>query len=164
MNQLKLDLVLDAHHLAGPLDQLDEIVSSAGEINLPSGPDLLLGELMMVSLLFSSSDNELAESEISLINEIAQAIKGDEAEEINATNFIQIFKKLSFQVKITDAGNDTYGAWRDGTHDDLVLAVALACWAARHRAFTPLAIFFFSVKAKRKMRDPALSNAGGRSR
>ncbi len=36
----------------------------------------------------------------------------------------------NFQVKITDTGNDTYGAWREGTHDDLVLAVALALWCA----------------------------------
>jgi sulfur relay (sulfurtransferase) DsrF/TusC family protein len=34
----------------------------------------------------------------------------------------------NFQVKITDAANDTYGAWREGTHDDLVLAVALALY------------------------------------
>jgi len=34
----------------------------------------------------------------------------------------------NFQVKITDAANDTYGAWREGTHADLVLAAALALW------------------------------------
>lgn len=34
----------------------------------------------------------------------------------------------NFQVKITDTAHDTYGAWREGTHDDLVLAVALALW------------------------------------
>jgi hypothetical protein len=34
----------------------------------------------------------------------------------------------NFTVKITDAANDVYGAWREGTHDDLVLAVALAVW------------------------------------
>jgi len=37
---------------------------------------------------------------------------------------------LNFQVKINDLAHDSYGAWREGTHDDLVLAVALACWAA----------------------------------
>lgn len=94
IDQLKLDLVLAAHRLSGPLGQLDEIKPSEGEINLPDGPDLLIGELMMVALLFSSSDNEFAEHEISLINEIAQAIHGDEAEEINGTNLIQIFKKF----------------------------------------------------------------------
>jgi hypothetical protein len=35
-----------------------------------------------------------------------------------------------FQVKITAAANETFGVWRDGQHDDLVLAVALACWWA----------------------------------
>jgi hypothetical protein len=34
----------------------------------------------------------------------------------------------NFQVKITAAANETFGTWRDGQHDDLVLAVALACW------------------------------------
>jgi hypothetical protein len=37
---------------------------------------------------------------------------------------------LKFEVKITEAGHDTYGAWREGAHDDLVFAVALACWIA----------------------------------
>lgn len=37
---------------------------------------------------------------------------------------------LNYRYKITDAGNDTYSAWREGQHDDLVLALALAVWAA----------------------------------
>jgi hypothetical protein len=36
----------------------------------------------------------------------------------------------NFKVKITDTAHDSYGAWREGTHDDLVLAVALALWAS----------------------------------
>lgn len=35
---------------------------------------------------------------------------------------------LTFQVKITLDAHDTYGAWREGAHDDLVLSVALAVW------------------------------------
>jgi hypothetical protein len=35
------------------------------------------------------------------------------------------------RVKVSIAGNEQYGAWREGTHDDLVLAVALACWGMR---------------------------------
>jgi hypothetical protein len=34
----------------------------------------------------------------------------------------------TFRTKISPAGYDTYGAWREGEHDDLVLAVALAVW------------------------------------
>jgi hypothetical protein len=38
---------------------------------------------------------------------------------------------LNFRVKITDAGNDTYAAWREADHDDLVLATAIGCWYAQ---------------------------------
>jgi hypothetical protein len=37
----------------------------------------------------------------------------------------------AMRVKVTSAGHEQYGAWREGEHDDLVFAVALACWAAK---------------------------------
>jgi hypothetical protein len=37
----------------------------------------------------------------------------------------------SMRVRITDSGREQFGAWREGAHDDLVLAVALACWGVR---------------------------------
>ena len=43
---------------------------------------------------------------------------------------------LSFRVKITDRANDTYGSWREGIHDDMVLAVALSVWWGQ-RSLTP---------------------------
>lgn len=47
---------------------------------------------------------------------------------------ILIQELRSFRVQISDAGHDSYGAWRSGEHDDMVLAVALAAWMAqRHR-------------------------------
>lgn len=36
---------------------------------------------------------------------------------------------LSFRVRVSEAAYESYGAWREGEHDDLVIAVALACWA-----------------------------------
>jgi hypothetical protein len=39
----------------------------------------------------------------------------------------------NFKAKITNSGNDTYGAgaeWRVGSNDDLVLALAMALWTA----------------------------------
>ena len=35
---------------------------------------------------------------------------------------------LNFRVKISLSGHDSYEAWRESEHDDLVLAVGLAAW------------------------------------
>ncbi len=36
----------------------------------------------------------------------------------------------NFQVKISvETAHDSYGSWREGSHDDLVLALALALWS-----------------------------------
>jgi hypothetical protein len=35
---------------------------------------------------------------------------------------------LAFKVKMTPGGQETYESAREGDHDDLVIAVALACW------------------------------------
>ncbi len=43
----------------------------------------------------------------------------------------------NFRVKITLARNETFEAWREGQHDDLVLAVALAAWIG-DKALPPL--------------------------
>ena len=41
----------------------------------------------------------------------------------------QLVEELQkFKIKITLAGNDTYEAWRESDHDDLVIATAMACW------------------------------------
>jgi hypothetical protein len=45
-----------------------------------------------------------------------------------------VSETLAFRVKITAAANDTYGAWREGEHDDLVLAVAMAAWFAERQS------------------------------
>jgi hypothetical protein len=52
---------------------------------------------------------------------------------------------LNFQMRITPSANEVFGT-RRGEHDDIVLAIALACWFAEH--------------------EPSLSNSGlnGRSR
>ncbi len=37
---------------------------------------------------------------------------------------------LNFKIKVNTHANDTYEAWREGDHDDLVLSLALAAWYA----------------------------------
>ena len=40
----------------------------------------------------------------------------------------------SFKIKVNlQTGHDSYEHWRDGDHDDLVLSVAMAAWAAEQR-------------------------------
>lgn len=42
---------------------------------------------------------------------------------------ILVEELLNFRVKIdVKTAHDSYEAWREGAHDDLVLATALACW------------------------------------
>ncbi len=44
---------------------------------------------------------------------------------------------LAFRVKIDPlTAHDSYGAWREGAHDDLVLAVAVAAWWGQR--YTPV--------------------------
>ncbi|MFN0170108.1 MAG: hypothetical protein ACKV22_27115 [Bryobacteraceae bacterium] len=46
----------------------------------------------------------------------------------------------NFKVKVRPNGRWSLGGFRDGTHDDLVMSVALACWYARKLwpdSFTP---------------------------
>jgi hypothetical protein len=40
---------------------------------------------------------------------------------------------LNFRLKISRGGHDTYEPWREGEHDDLVLATALAVWYGEHQ-------------------------------
>lgn len=48
---------------------------------------------------------------------------------------ILVKELLSFQVKIDPAtAHDSYAVWREGIHDDLVLAVALAVWFGERSA------------------------------
>ena len=37
----------------------------------------------------------------------------------------------AMEVRVTSSGREQYAAWREGAHDDLVFAVALACWCAQ---------------------------------
>lgn len=46
---------------------------------------------------------------------------------------------LAFQVKISvSTAHDSYGSWREGAHDDLVLATALACWYGEAHPVLPM--------------------------
>ncbi|MBT9174209.1 MAG: hypothetical protein DDT21_02620 [Syntrophomonadaceae bacterium] len=49
---------------------------------------------------------------------------------------------LSFRVKIDlKSAHDAYEPWREGIHDDLVLAVALACWYGENQVVPNIRFF-----------------------
>lgn len=62
-----------------------------------------------------------------------------------------------FQAKITDAANVVTGAWREGQHDDLVLALALALWYVPR---TNSAVGMFAVTSSQPMPAEADLNRG----
>lgn len=50
---------------------------------------------------------------------------------------VLIREAQTFSVKVTPAGNETFESWRENEHDDLVLALALACWSAENLVWSP---------------------------
>ena len=38
---------------------------------------------------------------------------------------------MGMRVKVSNSDHERYGAWREREQDDLVLAVALACWCVK---------------------------------
>jgi hypothetical protein len=45
------------------------------------------------------------------------------------TDAAVLMKELeNYRIKVTTARNETFESWREGPHDDLVLAVAMAAW------------------------------------
>ncbi len=38
----------------------------------------------------------------------------------------------TLKIKVTPAANETYEAWREGDHDDLVFALSMPCWYGEH--------------------------------
>jgi hypothetical protein len=47
---------------------------------------------------------------------------------------------LGGRSRITSHAHDIYGAWREGAHDDLVLATALACWYGERKGGKTMSI------------------------
>jgi hypothetical protein len=40
---------------------------------------------------------------------------------------------MNFEIRVTQAAHESFGAFREGVHDDLVLAVAMAAWLGEQR-------------------------------
>jgi len=73
-------------------------------------------------------------AKINLVAAVQRALQEERLKIADVPERVTLLAELqNFQVKITAAANATYGAgdgWREGAHDDLVLALALALWYA----------------------------------
>lgn len=66
-----------------------------------------------------------------LVSALQVVVQQDRLKVAPALQLAGVFTKemQNFRIKQTASANVTYEAWREGDHDDLVLSVALACWA-----------------------------------
>jgi len=73
-----------------------------------------------------------------LVGKMQSLLQGGRLKIADALPEAEILKRelLSFRVKTTATGQDSYEAARERDHDDVVLAVALACWF-RHSMTEP---------------------------
>jgi hypothetical protein len=65
---------------------------------------------------------------VTVLQEVLQAGRLQVARRLPLASVL-VQELLNFRVQITEAANETFGA-ASGEHDDIVLAVALACWHA----------------------------------
>ena len=42
-----------------------------------------------------------------------------------------IEEMMAMKMRVTSEGSMQYGAWREGSHDDLALALSMACWKGK---------------------------------
>jgi hypothetical protein len=68
---------------------------------------------------------------------------------------------LNFRVTVNAHAHDSYAAWREGVHDDLVLATALACWAGEHQG--ALGVAFMGMVGSRPTSGSGYGLQAGKS-
>ena len=72
-------------------------------------------------------------------NLVSRAVAPFEGKRLKIARGMRLVPELvheleNFKVKVnTQTAHDSYEAWREADHDDLVLALALACWWAERR-------------------------------
>lgn len=69
-----------------------------------------------------------------LVSTVQAALQTGRLKVVPGLELAELLKKelINFQVKISLDANEQFGAWREGQHDDLVLAVAMATWVAEN--------------------------------
>jgi hypothetical protein len=102
--------VVDLLRAAEPKAMLRPVLITAGHQTLPTGDEYHVPKKELVSTL-----------QVLLQSRRLRVAPLPEGE-------LLVKELLAFKVKITLSANETFEAWRERDHDDLVLAVALAAW------------------------------------
>ena len=78
-------------------------------------------------------------SKIELVGTVQALLQTSRLKIVSTLKHAELLKAelLNFQVKITPAAHETFGAWREHAHDDLVLAVAMAAWLGERQTSQP---------------------------
>lgn len=63
---------------------------------------------------------------------------------------------INFKVKISTDGHDSYEAWREKDHDDLVLALCMAAWYATRKRWKTVGFLGFSIRPGADENKPIL--------
>jgi hypothetical protein len=117
-------LIVDATGVGAPVvDMLDERISEVVVAVTITGGD----QVNRQGCRFRVPKREL----VSTLNVLLQSKRLKIAAALPEATVLKQ-ELMHFRVKITATAHDTYGAWREGSHDDLVLAVALAAWYAEN--------------------------------
>ena len=112
-------------------------------VNLPGGHGIRFNPICLTSGHAVSSDgrggiNVPKKDVVGAIQVLLQAKRLRIARELPMAEVL-VKELLDFQTKITLASNETWGAWREGQHDDLVLALGIALWLGEAMPSDPLA-------------------------
>lgn len=114
-------LVVDATGVGAPVvDLLDRAGLGSVAVNITGGNKVTRGH-------GSRTMNVPKRDLVSAVKVLLQNGRLKVADELSEASTLK-GELGNFRVKITSTAHDTYGVWREGVHDDLVLAVALACW------------------------------------
>jgi hypothetical protein len=90
-------------------------------------------------------------SKIELVGQVQSFLQTGRLKIVPSLKFASLLKAelLNFQVKVTPSANEVFGTWREGQHDDLVLAVAMAAWLGEHQ------VAQIVLPTSRRFRTPA---------
>ena len=134
--------MLDTPELKGQT----QLVADATGVGRPVVDMLRAAGLFPIAVTITGGDNVTTEGGFTrvpkrdLVSVLQVALQTERLKFIKGAPEVDTFvsEAMAFQVKITTSANDTYGAWREGTHDDLVLAGALALWQGERFAGQPV--------------------------